>query len=90
MEITTLIIIAILVEAIVENIKTTYENGINGTRIIALILAIVICILTQTGIFLLLGIDFTLPIVDYILTGIVQIYSFLDYRESISYLRLDY
>lgn len=71
MEITTLIIIAILVEAIVENIKTTYENGINGTRIIALILAIVICILTQTGIFLLLGIDFTLPIVDYILTGIV-------------------
>ena len=71
MEITTLIIIALLVEAIVENIKTTYENGINGTRIIALILAIVICILTQTGIFLLLGIDFTLPIVDYILTGIV-------------------
>ena len=71
MEITTLIIIAILVEAIVENIKTTYEDGINGTRIIALILAIVICILTQTGIFLLLGIDFTLPIVDYILTGIV-------------------
>lgn len=71
MEITTLIIIAILVEAIVENIKTTYENGINGTRIIALILAIVICILTQTGIFLLLGIDFTIPIVDYILTGIV-------------------
>lgn len=71
MEITTLIIIAVLVEAIVENIKTTYENGINGTRIIALILAIVICILTQTGIFLLLGIDFTLPIVDYILTGIV-------------------
>lgn len=71
MEITTLIIIAILVEAIVENIKTTYENGINATRIIALILAIVICILTQTGIFLLLGIDFTLPIVDYILTGIV-------------------
>lgn len=71
MEITTLIIIAILVEAIVENIKTIYENGINGTRIIALILAIVICILTQTGIFLLLGIDFTLPIVDYILTGIV-------------------
>ena len=50
MEITTLIIIAILVEAIVENIKTTYENGINGTRIIALILAIVICILTQTHI----------------------------------------
>lgn len=71
MEITTLIIIAILVEAIWENIKTIWEDGLNVNRIGALVLAILICTLASVNIFDLLGINLTYNIVGYILTGII-------------------
>lgn len=71
MEITTLLIVAILVEAIWENIKTIWEKGFNINRIGALILAIVICTLAEVDIFTLLGITFTSQFVAYILTGII-------------------
>ena len=71
MEITTLIIIAILVEAIWENIKTIWENGLNVNRIGALVLAILICTLASVNIFDLLGINLAYNIIGYILTGII-------------------
>lgn len=71
MELTSLIVIAILVEAIWENIKTIWEGGININRIGALVLAIVICILAKVDFFSMVGIGLSFPIVAYILTGIV-------------------
>lgn len=71
MELTSLIVIAILVEAIWENIKTIWENGININRIGALALAIAICILAKVDFFAMVGINLSFSIVAYILTGIV-------------------
>lgn len=71
MELTSLIVIAILVEAIWENIKTIWENGININRIGALALAIAICILAKVDFFEMVGIELSFSIVAYVLTGIV-------------------
>lgn len=71
MEITTLIIVAILVEAIWENLKTIWENGININRIGSLVLAIIICILTKLDLFAIVGIYLSAPVMAYILTGII-------------------
>lgn len=71
MEITTLIIIAILVEAIWENVKTIWENGLNINRIGALVLAILICILAQVNVFEIVGITLSYNLVGYILTGVI-------------------
>lgn len=71
MEITTLIIVAILVEAIWENLKSIWESGINVNRIGSLILAIIICILTKLDLFAVVGISLSIPFIAYILTGII-------------------
>lgn len=71
MEITTLIIVAILVEAIWENIKTIWEGGFNINRIGSLILAILICILTKLDLFAIVGVSLSVPVIAYILTGII-------------------
>lgn len=71
MEITTLIIVAILVEAIWENIKSVWEGGFNINRLGSLALAILICILTRLDLFAIVGITLTVPVVAYILTGII-------------------
>jgi hypothetical protein len=71
MELTSLIVIAILVEAIWENIKTVWEDGININRIGALVLAILVSILAKVDVFAMVGITLTIPVVSYVLTGIV-------------------
>ena len=71
MEITTLLIIAILVEAIWENIKSIWDGGFNINRIGSLALAILICVLTKLDLFAIVGIYLSIPIVAYILTGII-------------------
>ena len=70
MDYAQLIIIAILVEAIWENLKILYDkNKIN--MIGSLILGILVCVLAQIDIFALVGITLKLPIVGYVLTGII-------------------
>lgn len=71
MEITTFIIVAVLVEAIWENIKSVWENGINVNRIGSLVLAIIICILAKVDLFALVGIVFSFPVIAYVLTGVI-------------------
>lgn len=71
MEITSLFIIAILVEAIWENIKTIWEDGVNINRVGPLILAVIICALANINIFNFLGIDLAFNIVGCIFTGIL-------------------
>ncbi len=58
MDYAQLIIIAILVEAIWENLKILYDK-------------MLVCVLAQIDIFALVGITLKLPIVGYVLTGII-------------------
>lgn len=67
-----LVIVAILVEAIWENLKMTYVEGKFSVNMLgALLLSILVCILTRINIFAIVGIDISIEIIGYILTGIV-------------------
>jgi len=72
MEITTLIITAIFVEAIWENLKILWEDGkISFNRLGALILGIIVCVLAKVDLFTMVGIEFSIPFVSYVFTGII-------------------
>lgn len=67
-----LIVIAILVEAIWENIKMVYkENKFSVSMIGSLVISILICILANMNIFEMVGIEMSIPIICNIFTGIL-------------------
>lgn len=72
MQYTQLIIIAILVEAIWENLKMIWEKGrISVNRCGSLLLAILICLLGNIDIFPVVGITLQVPFIGAGLTGII-------------------
>lgn len=72
MEYMQLVIIAILVEAIWENIKMIWQKGKLSIDVIgALGFGILICILTNANIFPIVGISIKIPVIGEILTGII-------------------
>lgn len=72
MEITALIVIAILVEAIWENLKMVWQKGkFNVNMIGSLTLGILICILAKANIFTYVGIELSINVIGYILTGVI-------------------
>lgn len=72
MDYAQLIIIAILVEAIWENLKMIWDkNKFNFNMIGSLLLSMIICVLAQINIFEIVGINLIVPIVGSLLTGII-------------------
>ena len=72
MDFAQLILIAILVEAIWENLKVIWaEKKFNINMLGSLILSILICVLAKVDIFVIVGIELSLPIIGSVLTGIV-------------------
>ena len=72
MDFAQLILIAILVEAIWENIKMVYDKKkININMIGSLILGILICVLAKVDIFSIVGLSLFIPFIGSILTGII-------------------
>lgn len=72
MEFAQLVLIAILIEAIWENLKMTYNHKkLNINMIGSLLLGILICILAKIDIFAIVGINLIMPFIGYILTGII-------------------
>lgn len=72
MDFAQLIIIAILVEAIWENLKMTYDKRkVNFNMLGSLCLSIMICALARINIFEIVGISLTFPVIGYIMTGII-------------------
>ena len=73
MSIVTIITIALLVEAIWETLKMTWQEGkININTIGALIVGIAVSILAKIDIFAMQGISLSIPLVGWILTGILM------------------
>lgn len=67
-----LVAIAILVEAIWENIKMIYkEDKFSISMIGSLVVSILICILANANIFEMVGIEMSVPIICNIFTGIL-------------------
>lgn len=72
MDFAQLIIIAILIEAIWENLKMVYDKEkINVNMIGSLILAMLVCVLARINIFEIVGISLIFPVVGYVLTGVI-------------------
>lgn len=72
MEITGLIIVAILIEAIWENLKMIWRKGkFNVNMLGSLILGIIICVLAKINIFSIVGIELSIEVVGFIFTGII-------------------
>lgn len=72
MEYAQLIIIAILIEAIWENIKIVWQNGkLSIDMLGSLVLSILVCILTRADIFPIVGITVVVPFIGNVLTGII-------------------
>lgn len=66
----SIIILAILVEAVVETVKMAIEGGIKWTNIAAMVLGIAVCVLANKGILTLVGVEFPMW-ADAILSGIL-------------------
>lgn len=72
MDFMQLIIVAILVEAIWENIKMVYQGGkLLISRIGSLVISIIICVIANVDIFPVVGVSMSIPFIGSILTGIV-------------------
>lgn len=72
MDFAQLVLVAILVEAIWENIKMIYDKQkININMIGSLILAIIVCLLAHIDIFPIVGLNMAVPFVGSIFTGII-------------------
>lgn len=73
MSIVTIITIALLVEAIWETLKMVWQEGkININTIGALIVGIAVSILAKIDIFAIQGITLSIPLIGWILTGILM------------------
>ena len=73
MSIVTIITIALLVEAIWETLKLVWQEGkLNVNTIGALIVGIGVSILAKIDIFAMQGINLSIPLIGWILTGILM------------------
>lgn len=72
MEYAQLVIVAILIEAIWENLKMIWKDRqVNLNTIGVLVLSIIVCILTKIDIFPIVGLSLSVPFVGSGLTGII-------------------
>ena len=72
MEYAQLVIVAILIEAIWENIKMIWQNGkFSIDKIGSLVISILICVLAKIDIFPIVNLSIMVPVIGSILTGII-------------------
>lgn len=72
MEYAQLVVIAILIEAIWENLKMIWENGkLSIDKLGSLIMSILVCLLVGIDIFPIVGLPILVPFVGSILTGVI-------------------
>lgn len=72
MDFAQLIVVAILVEAIWENLKMIYDkNKLNFNMIGSLLLSMIVCVLAQINIFEIVGINLIVPVIGSLMTGII-------------------
>ena len=78
-ELVTLVVITLVVQQALETVKKTIKikkgyslfKVINVKMLLSVILSVAICVSSQIGILALLGVNLVLPLVDYIMTGLI-------------------
>lgn len=72
MDFAQLIVVAILIEAIWENIKMIYDKDkFNISMIGSLILGVVVCVIFRIDIFPIVGLNAVIPFIGSVFTGII-------------------
>lgn len=72
MEYAQLVIVAILIEAIWENLKMIWQNGkCSIDKIGALVISVLICVLAKIDIFPIVNLSVSIPVIGSIFTGII-------------------
>lgn len=72
MEYSQIIIVAILIEAIWENLKMTWQNGkISIDRIGSLVISVVMCLLVNANVFSIVGLTISISYIANVFTGII-------------------
>ncbi len=72
MEYSQIIIVAILIEAIWENLKMIWQNGkISVDKIGSLLISIVMCLLVNANVFSIVGLTISIPYIANVFTGII-------------------
>ena len=79
MELVSVIIVALVVQQAVEAIKKAIKikqgyslfNLINVKVLLSIVISIVLCVSAHIGILAMLGVGEVIPMVDYILTGLI-------------------
>lgn len=78
-ELVTLVVITLVVQQALETVKKTIKikkgyslfKVINVKMLLSVILSVAICVSSQIGILALLEVNLVLPLVDYIMTGLI-------------------
>ena len=68
---TQVIILAVMVEAIWENIKRAYTDSLQVSVIGSLVISIVVCVLTGVDVFEIIGLPIKVAFVGSIFTGVI-------------------
>ena len=68
---TQVIILAVMVEAIWENIKRAYTDSLQVSVIGSLVISIVVCVLTGVDVFEIIGLPIKVAFVGSICTGVI-------------------
>ena len=72
MKYSQIIIVAILIEAIWENLKMIWQNGkVSIDKIGSLIISVVMCLLVNANVFSIVGLTISIPYIANIFTGII-------------------
>ena len=72
MEYAQLVIVAILIEAIWENLKMIWQNGkFSIDKIGALVISVLICVLAKIDIFPIVNLSVSIPVIGSIFSGII-------------------
>lgn len=66
-----IVIIAVLVEAIWENLKRAYTDSIQPSVIGSLVISVLVCVLTGVDVFEIIGLPIKVAFVGSIFTGII-------------------
>ena len=68
---TQVIMLAVMVEAIWENIKRAYTDSLQPSVVGSLVISILVCVLTGVDVFELIGLPIRVAFVGSILTGVI-------------------
>ena len=72
MEYAQLVVVAVVVEAIWENLKMIWQEGkFNWNMVGSLVIGIGLCVLTGADIFPVVGLNLIIPYIGSVLTGII-------------------